>query len=114
MKKPAAQCSPHEVKLADKRVPKRRNGRRPRHRSTIPQRLGDRASGDDDDAAPRKYLTAPDVWHRYGVSDMTLHRWIRHPTMEFPPPSLVINRYRYWDEAVLRAWELQRATGGST
>lgn len=106
MKKPSTQRPPLEVKLADKRAPKRRNGRHPRHRSIIHQRFGDRAPGDDDDA--RQFLTGPQVMRRYGICDMTLHRWVRTPATEFPPPTLVVNRLRFWDENVLRAWELQR------
>ena len=105
MKTPATQRPPLELKLAEKRA-RTRKGRRLRHRSTT-QRSGDRAAGDDD--GPRKFLTGPEVRDRYGICGMTLYRWIKRSTMGFPPPTFVINKYRYWDEAILREWELQRA-----
>lgn len=54
------------------------------------------------------YLTAPQVLARYQVSDMTLHRWLQNPALDFPKP-MVINRRRYFLEAKLVAWERQRA-----
>ena len=73
-------------------------------------RQGDRASGDDDaDGDPlRKFLTGPQVCARYSISDMSLWRWLQNPTLGFPPPTLIVHQRRYWDEEVLRQWELQR------
>jgi predicted DNA-binding transcriptional regulator AlpA len=54
------------------------------------------------------YLPAARVWGRYGVSAMSLHRWLHDPKMKFPKP-LYIGRYRYWRLSDLTAWERTRA-----
>lgn len=53
------------------------------------------------------YLTAGQVRARYGVSDMSLWRWLRDESLGFPAP-MKINRYRYWSKAALEAWESAR------
>lgn len=53
------------------------------------------------------YLPAPQVRKRYGRSDMSLYRWLRDETLNFPKP-IYINRYRYWRLADLLAWERMR------
>lgn len=50
------------------------------------------------------YLTGPQVRQRYSITEMTLWRWLRHPTMNFPRP-LVINRRRLFRLADVIAWE---------
>jgi predicted DNA-binding transcriptional regulator AlpA len=57
----------------------------------------------------KKYLPARQVWERYGVTSMSLHRWVQNPEMGFPQP-IYIGRNRYWDESELTAWERRRAT----
>jgi predicted DNA-binding transcriptional regulator AlpA len=54
------------------------------------------------------YLPARAVWERYGVSEMSLYRWISDPKMDFPPP-YYFGRFRYWKIADLIAWERKRA-----
>ena len=54
------------------------------------------------------YLSAKHVLARYGISDMTLWRWLADSSLNFPKP-LVINRRRYFAEAELTAWERTRA-----
>ncbi|TIT07321.1 MAG: DNA-binding protein [Mesorhizobium sp.] len=54
------------------------------------------------------YIPAPKVLVRYNISDMSLHRWLKNPTLNFPKP-MVINRRRYFLEADLIAWERARA-----
>ena len=50
--------------------------------------------------APRKFLPAPAVCKRYGVSDMTLFRWLRDPALGFPQPTMVLQGgRRYWDKS---------------
>ena len=56
----------------------------------------------------RKYLTGPAVCHRYGITDMSLWRWLRDANLEFPQPTLMVRGRRFWDEAVLLKWEAQR------
>lgn len=60
------------------------------------------------------FLPAGRVRARYNVSDMSLYRWLRDETLNFPKP-IYINRYRYWRLADLLAWERTRfqAQGGA-
>ena len=53
------------------------------------------------------YLPARQVWERYGVTSMSLYRWVRDPAMGFPAP-VYIGRFRYWRLADLDAWERSR------
>jgi len=55
-----------------------------------------------------QYLTARQVLTRYGITDMTLWRWLADDGLGFPRP-LKINRRRYFKEADLMAWERHRA-----
>jgi predicted DNA-binding transcriptional regulator AlpA len=59
------------------------------------------------------YLPAGTVRARYGVSDMSLWRWLRDEEMNFPKP-IYINRYRYWRVADLLEWERTRPTSKAT
>ena len=45
---------------------------------------------------------------RYGVSDMTIFRWLADPTLGFPQP-IRINGRRYWRLADLQAFEARQA-----
>jgi hypothetical protein len=55
--------------------------------------------------ADRIYLNSKQVRARYGnISDMSLWRWVRSPTMGFPAP-IRINRIKFWDEAELDAFD---------
>ncbi len=56
------------------------------------------------------FLPARQVWERYGVTDMTLHRWIRDEKLGFPAP-IYIHRLRYWRLADLEEWERSRPVG---
>jgi hypothetical protein len=69
-----------------------------------PEVTGKKIDATDDDA----FLPAARVRARYGVSAMSLHRWLRHPTLRFPKP-LYIGRYRYWKLRELIEWERSRA-----
>lgn len=50
------------------------------------------------------FLSARQVTTRYGVSKMTLWRWLHDADMKFPEP-LQIQRLRYWRASDLVAWE---------
>lgn len=50
------------------------------------------------------YLTSAKVRARYGVSDMSLHRWEKDPTSRFPKP-IRINGRRFWALDNLQAYE---------
>jgi hypothetical protein len=54
------------------------------------------------------FMPARSVWERYGVTSMTLHRWLRDDKLGFPAP-VYIGRFRYWKIAELEAWESARA-----
>jgi predicted DNA-binding transcriptional regulator AlpA len=54
------------------------------------------------------YLPAGHVRSRYGVSDMSLWRWLRDDALGFPQP-IRINRRRFWRLSELKAWEASRA-----
>lgn len=56
------------------------------------------------------YLPARNVWERYGVTSMTLWRWLNDPAMGFPQP-VYFGRYRYWRAADLEAWERAKQRG---
>ena len=57
-------------------------------------------------AAEVVWLSAPQVRRRYGgISDMALWRWLHHPTMGFPKPT-VINSKRYFRLAEVEAFEI--------
>ena len=55
----------------------------------------------------REFLPAGQVRARYGVSDMSLWRWLHDPKLGFPAP-IKIHKRRYWKLADLQAWEASR------
>jgi hypothetical protein len=69
------------------------------HVSLLPQAQAAVAQGE--------YLPARALRTRYGISAMTLHRWLRNPDLGFPQP-IIINARRYWRVEALRAWERER------
>ncbi len=54
-------------------------------------------------------LPATAVRARYGVSDMTIFRWLADPRLSFPQP-IRINGRRYWRIADLQAFEERQAS----
>jgi hypothetical protein len=67
-------------------------------------------SRDSDDAPVRQYLSAPRVCRRYGISAMTLARWLRDPRLGFPGPNFRVRDRRFWLEETLTRWERAQAT----
>jgi predicted DNA-binding transcriptional regulator AlpA len=57
-----------------------------------------RSAGDD------AYLTSARVKRRYGVSEMTLWRWLRDNGLGFPKP-IYIGERRYWRLADLHQFD---------
>ena len=55
------------------------------------------------------FLPAGAVRARYGVSDMSVWRWLHDEALGFPSP-IRINGRRFWKLAELKAWEASRAT----
>jgi predicted DNA-binding transcriptional regulator AlpA len=51
-----------------------------------------------------QFLPARQVWGRYGVTSMTLWRWLRDVDLGFPHP-MCIGRHRYWRVSDLVEWE---------
>ena len=54
------------------------------------------------------FIPGPQVGQRYQRTDMTIHRWLRDPEMNFPRP-YYFGRYRYWKIEELEAWECKQA-----
>lgn len=57
---------------------------------------------DDED-----FMPARAVWERYGVTYMSLHRWVKDERMNFPKP-VYLGRFRYWKVSELKKWESTR------
>jgi predicted DNA-binding transcriptional regulator AlpA len=56
------------------------------------------------DPTEETFLPARKTWERYGVTAMTIHRWLEDERLNFPPP-LYFGRFRYWRLTELEAWE---------
>lgn len=50
------------------------------------------------------YLPAAKVRERYGVSDMTIWRWVADTNLGFPRPRY-FGRLRFWSIGELETWE---------
>jgi predicted DNA-binding transcriptional regulator AlpA len=61
---------------------------------------------------PQHYLGGRAVRDRYGVSKMTVWRWLRDADLRFPQPT-TIKRRHYWSLPDLEQWERTRAARGS-
>jgi len=62
---------------------------------------------------PHKRITARNVCDICGgVSDMTLHRWLKDPNKAFPLP-IYIGKRRYWRESEIIAWLDAQADRGA-
>jgi hypothetical protein len=103
---PRENVSPHELKLRRKKTLAPSEDT-----STIPERHGDRDSGDDDDDDGR-YLSTARVAQRYDVTTRTIERWEEdeRERLDFPEPDLRINNRKYWKLKTLERWERRRAT----
>jgi predicted DNA-binding transcriptional regulator AlpA len=70
----------------------------------------------DDRGRGSRFFPARWVWERYGITSMTLYRWILDERMNFPKP-VYFGRFRYWRISDLEAWERVRISdsnaGGS-
>jgi len=53
------------------------------------------------------FLPASSVWSRYGVTSMTIHRWLADPDLNFPKP-FYLGRFRFWRIAELESWEARQ------
>ena len=63
--------------------------------------------------AAEQFLPARQVWERYGVTQMSLWRWLRDPELKFPQP-IRIGRFRYWRLSDLIEWERSRVGTATT
>ena len=57
------------------------------------------------------FLPARSVWERYGVTSMSLYRWLADEKLAFPKP-IFIGRFRFWRLADLIEWESSRPRTG--
>ena len=64
------------------------------------------------DETDKPYLPASQVRARYGVSEMSIWRWLRDERLGFPAP-IRINGRRYWRRHELEAWEASRAAASA-
>jgi len=62
------------------------------------------------DSEQDKFLPARKVWERYGVTSMTLWRWVADPEMKFPAPTY-LGRLRFWKATELVEWEARQPRG---
>lgn len=60
-------------------------------------------------SSPDDLLPAAQVRVRYGVSDMTVFRWLADEKLGFPQPIRINNR-RYWRVAELQAFEARQSS----
>jgi predicted DNA-binding transcriptional regulator AlpA len=58
-----------------------------------------------------RFLPARAVWERYGVTSMSLYRWLADEQMGFPRP-IYFGRFRHWRLSDLIAWEMARPNTG--
>jgi predicted DNA-binding transcriptional regulator AlpA len=54
------------------------------------------------------FIPAGQLRARYGISAMTVWRWLQDKPLGFPRP-IRINRRRFWKLAELEQWEASRA-----
>jgi len=54
------------------------------------------------------YLTGPEVCRRFGITDMTLWRWLQDEKLGFPRP-IKPNRRRFFRKDAIEAWERAQA-----
>ena len=57
-----------------------------------------------------KYLRSSGIQQRYGISTVTLWRWVGDPDLNFPQP-IIIKNHRYWDVEQLDQWESAQREG---
>ena len=67
-----------------------------------------RAEHNEAHSRDQEYFTAKQVCGRFGVTDMTLWRWLVRTDLGFPRP-IVISRRRYFLISDIKAWERARA-----
>jgi hypothetical protein len=108
---PRENVSPHELKLRQKKTPVPSEDT-----SAIPERHGDRGSGDDDDDDDDdgRHLSTSRVAQRYDVTTRTVERWEDDERLDFPEPDLRINKRKYWKLKTLQRWERRRAIASAT
>jgi predicted DNA-binding transcriptional regulator AlpA len=81
---------------------------RTRRKASVGDDRVDQSPDSDEDSD--RFLSGPQVCHRYGgISDMTLWRWLHDERMEFPQPEY-FGRLRFWRLSVLEDWERSSAT----
>ncbi|MGO4909521.1 helix-turn-helix transcriptional regulator [Pseudorhodobacter sp. W20_MBD10_FR17] len=59
----------------------------------------------------KRLIGAKDVRTRFGVTDMSLWRWIRDEELNFPQP-IYIQRRRFWEADAIEAFIQKQASVG--
>jgi predicted DNA-binding transcriptional regulator AlpA len=54
------------------------------------------------------WLTGPQIARRFGISSMSLWRWLNDPKLAFPRPTQIRER-NYWRLGDIVAWERRAA-----
>ena len=62
------------------------------------------------DPTQRVFINAVDVRRRFGISDMSLWRWVKDPAIGFPQPMRINNR-RYFRIDEIEAFERRQLDG---
>ena len=58
-------------------------------------------------------LTAQQVCRKLGgISQMTLWRWLGSDAVQFPQPTLRVNKRRFWSAASIKRWLAERCAEG--
>ncbi|RWM57445.1 DNA-binding protein [Mesorhizobium sp.] len=63
------------------------------------------------DEVAEMYISGPKVRKRYGISEMTLWRWLHESQSGFPQP-IYLGRFRHWKLSALVEWERECARKG--
>ena len=53
----------------------------------------------------KQYIPAGEVCSRFGVTQMTLWRWLKDDELGFPQPAMTIRKRRFFDLAEIEAFE---------
>lgn len=57
---------------------------------------------------PVRHLKTRDVWARFGISKMTLHRWLQNEELGFPKPIKIQHRSYFRLEDIEKFEQRQR------
>ena len=68
----------------------------------------------DTEHSPDDLLLARDVRRMFGnITDVSLWRWMKSQTLNFPQPAVTIGRMHLWRFGDLKRWQEERAAKAS-